>query len=88
MKSLSLPIDTKTDLGYTPLILAIKTFQFENAVYLLDHTEASPFAIDDEYHYTCQQWAHAVGPKSTEWTHYNHRRNVTPKKTSRTTDKK
>ena len=88
MKPLALPIDAKTDLGYTPLILAIKSFRFDNALYLLDHTEASPFAIDDDYHYTCQQWAHAVGPKSTEWTHYNHRRTVPSKKINRTADKK
>ena len=88
MKSSGLPIDVKTDLGYTPLILAIKSFRFDNAIFLLDHTESSPFAIDNEYHYTCQQWAHAVGPKSTEWTHYNRQRSPNANKKSRLTDKK
>jgi len=81
MKSSGLSIDCKTELGYTPLILAIKSFRFDNAIYLLDHTDASPFVQDDEHHLTCQQWAQNVGPKSNEWTYYNHRGNSTIKKT-------
>jgi ankyrin repeat protein len=72
MKSIGLSIDCKTELGYTPLILSIKSFRFDNAIYLLDHTDASPFSIDDEYHLTCQQWAQNMGPKLNEWTYYNH----------------
>jgi ankyrin repeat protein len=80
MKSIGLSIDCKTELGYTPLILAIKSLRFDNAMYILDHTDASPMAIDDEYHFTCQQWAQTVGPKLNEWTYYNHRRNSTIKR--------
>lgn len=87
MKTFSLSVDTKTDLGYTPLILAIKSCRFDNAIYLLDHTEASPFAIDDEFHYTCQQWAQSVGPKSSEWSAYHRTRHLLPKR-SRSTDKR
>lgn len=67
MKSIGLSIDCKNELGYTPLILAIKSFRFDNAIYLLDHTDASIFASDDEYHFTCLQWAENVGPKSDQW---------------------
>ena len=87
MKSIDYSIDCKTGLGYTPLILAIKSFRFENAIYLLDHTNASPIAVDDEYHLTCQQWAHNVGPKINEWTSYSHRQNSAVKK-NKNTDKK
>jgi hypothetical protein len=67
MKSIGLSIDCRSELGYTPLILAIKSFRFDNAIYLLDHADASPFSIDDEYHWTCSQWAENVGPKSDQW---------------------
>ncbi|CAF1160644.1 unnamed protein product [Rotaria sordida] len=75
MKSIGLSIDCKTELNYTPLILAIKSLRFDNAIYLLDHTDASPFVIDDEYHFTCQQWAQHVGPKLNERTCYYPKRN-------------
>lgn len=74
MQSVGLSMDCKTELGYTPLILAIRTFRFDNAIYFLEHTDASPLASDDEYHLTCQQWAENVGPKSNEWTSYSQRR--------------
>jgi len=84
MKSIGLSIDCKTELGYTPLILAIKSFRFDNAIYLLDHTNASPLSIDNEYHLTCQQWAQNMGPKLNEWTYYNHnKRNSKLKKTKK-----
>lgn len=70
MKSIECSIDCKTELGYTPLILAIKSLRFDNAIYLLDYTDASPFAIDDEHHFTCQQWVQNVGPKLNERTYY------------------
>ena len=87
MKSIGLSMDCKTELGYTPLILSIKSFRFDNTIYLLDHTDASPFFIDNEYHFTCQQWAQHVGPKLNERTYYNYRRNSLLKK-SKTVDKK
>lgn len=89
MKSLGLSIDPKTDLGYTPLILSIKFSRFDNAIYLLEHTDASPFAIDDEFHYTCQQWAQVVGPKTNDWTSYSRlRQNQTTPKRNKNQDKK
>ena len=87
IKSIGLSIDYRTELGYTPLILAIKSCRFDNAIYLLDHTDASPFACDDEYHLTCQQWAQNVGPKSNEWSYYNQKGNTTLK-TTKNRDKK
>jgi ankyrin repeat protein len=81
MKLIGFSMNCKTELGYTSLILSIKSFRFENAIYLLDHTDASPFAIDDEYRLTCQQWAHTVGPKLNEWNYYSHRQNSAVKKT-------
>ncbi|CAF2061022.1 unnamed protein product [Rotaria magnacalcarata] len=80
MKLIDLSIDCKTELNYTPLLLAIKSLRFDNAIYFLDHTDASPFAIDDEYHFTCQQWAQHVGPKLNERTYYYPRRNSTLKR--------
>jgi ankyrin repeat protein len=79
MKSIGLSMDCKTELGYTPLILAIKSFRFDNAIYLLDYTDASPLASDDEYHLTCQQWAQHVAPKFNEWTSYYNKQNTTLK---------
>ena len=73
-------------MGYTPLILAIKSSQFDNAIFLIDHTDASPFAIDNEYHLTCEQWVQHVEPKLNEWAFYYHRRNPLIKK--RNTDKR
>ncbi|CAF4730542.1 unnamed protein product, partial [Rotaria magnacalcarata] len=67
MKSIGLSMDCKTEMGYTPLILAIKSSRFDNAMFLIDHTDASPFAIDDEYHLTCEQWLQHVEPKLNEW---------------------
>lgn len=75
MKLIGLSMDCKTQMGYTPLILAIKSSQFENAVYLLEHSDASPFAIDNEYHLTCEQWVQHVEPKLNDWTLYYPRRN-------------
>jgi len=69
IKSIGLSIDCKTELGYTPLILAIKSLRFDNAIYLLDHTDASPYANDNEYHFTCQQWAQNVGSKLNDYNH-------------------
>ncbi|CAF4607938.1 unnamed protein product, partial [Rotaria sp. Silwood2] len=80
MKSIGLSIDCKTELNYTPLILAIKFFRFDNAIYLLDHTDVSPFVIDDEYHFTCQQWAQHVGPKLNERTYCYPRQHSTLKR--------
>lgn len=89
MKTSCVSIDVKTDLGYTPLILAIKSSRFDNALFLLDNTESSPFAIDDEFHNTCQQWAHAVGPKSAEWTSFNRQKSpASSTRRSRSNDKK
>lgn len=81
MKSLGLSMDCKTELGYTPLILAIKFFRFENAIYLLDHTDASPLACDEEFHWNCQQWAENVGPKSSEWMYFTQNRYSNIRKT-------
>ena len=74
MKAVGLSMDCKTELGYTPLILAIKFFRFDNAIYLLDHTDASPLASDDEFHWNCQQWAENIGPKSSEWMYFTQNR--------------
>ncbi|CAF0823946.1 unnamed protein product [Rotaria sp. Silwood1] len=87
MKSIGLSVDCKTELNYTPLILAIKSFRFDNAIYLLDHTDASPFVIDDEHHFTCQQWAQHVGPKLNERRYYYPRQSSTLKR-NKSLDKK
>ncbi|CAF1169178.1 unnamed protein product [Rotaria sordida] len=76
MKLIGLSMDSKTEMGYTPLILAIKSSRFNNAMYLLDHTDASPFAIDDEHHLTCEQWLQHVEPKLNEWAFYYQRRSL------------
>ncbi|CAF2984747.1 unnamed protein product [Rotaria socialis] len=76
MKSIGLSMDCKTEMGYTPLILAIKSSRFDNAMFLIDHTDASPFAIDDEYHLTCEQWLQHVEPKLNEWAYYYQRRSL------------
>lgn len=86
MKSIGLSMDCKTEMGYTPLILAIKSSRFENAIFLLDQTDASPFAIDNEYHLTCDQWAQHVEPKLNDWAFYYQGR--TPILRRRMTDKK
>jgi ankyrin repeat protein len=86
MKLLGLSLDCKTEMGYTPLILAIKSSHYENAMFLIDHTDASPFAIDDEYHMTCEQWIQHVEPKLNEWAFYYHRPNASI--TRRSVDKK
>lgn len=82
MKSIGLSMDCKTEIGYTPLILAIKSSHFDNAIYLLDHTDASPFAIDNEYHLTCEQWAQHVEPRLNDWAFYYQKRNATIKRKS------
>lgn len=87
IKLSGLSMDVKTDLGYTPLLLAIKSLQFENAIYLLDNTDASPFIIDDEYHFTSQQWTQYVGPKLNERAYYYPRRNSALKR-NKSLDKK
>jgi len=79
MKSIGLSMDCKTEMGYTPLILAIKSSRFDNAMFLIDHAEASPFAIDGEYHLTCEQWLQQVEPKMTDWTYYFQKRHPTSK---------
>jgi ankyrin repeat protein len=86
MKLIGLSIDCKTKLGYTPLILAIKSLKFDNAIYLLDHTDASPNATDDEYHFTCQQWAYSVESKLNGRTHSPTKNSVLKK--PKNTDKK
>jgi ankyrin repeat protein len=82
MKLLGLSMDCKTEMGYTPLILAIKSSRFDNAIYLLDHTDASPFAIDNEFHLTCEQWVQHVEPKLNDLAYYYHRRNPIIKRTN------
>ncbi len=74
MKLIGLSMDCKTEMGYTPLILAIKSSHFDNAIFLIDHTDASPFAIDNEYHLTCEQWVQYVEPKLNDWASYYQRR--------------
>ena len=69
MKLIGLSADCKTQMGYTPLILSTKASRFDNSIYLLDHTDASPFAIDDEFHMTCEQWTRQCEPKLNEWAH-------------------
>jgi len=75
MKLIGLSMDCKTELGYTPLILAIKSSNFDNAIFLLDHTDASPFAMDNEYYLTCEQWVQHIEPKLDEWAFYYQKRN-------------
>jgi ankyrin repeat protein len=83
MKSIGLSMDCKTQMGYTPLILAIKSSHFDNAIFLLDHTDASPFAIDNEYHLTCEQWVQHVEPKLNEWAlHYQKRSPIIKRKSA------
>lgn len=86
MKLIGLSADCKTEMGYTPLILAIKSSHFDNALFLLDQTDASPFAIDDEYHLTCEQWARHVEPKLNDWAYYYSRQSQNMKR--RSIDKK
>ena len=66
MKSIGMSMDCKTLLGYTPLVLAIKSSRFDNAIYLLDYTSASPLTVDNEFHFTCQQWAQQVKPNTDQ----------------------
>lgn len=75
MKLIGLSMDCKTQMGYTPLILAIKSSRFDNAIFLLEQTDASPFAIDNEYHLTCEQWTQHVEPKLNDWALYYQGRN-------------
>ena len=82
MKLIGLSTDGKTEMGYTPLILAIKANRFDNAILLLDQTDASPFASDDEYHMTCEQWAKHVEPKLNEWAYYYSRQSPNSKRRS------
>jgi ankyrin repeat protein len=86
MKLIGLSMDCKTEMGYTPLILAIKSSHFDNAAFLIDHTDASPFAIDNEYHLSCEQWVQHVEPKLNDWAFYYHRRSPIVKR--KNSDKK
>ncbi|CAF1123312.1 unnamed protein product, partial [Didymodactylos carnosus] len=79
MQTIGLSMEPKNELGYSPLLLAVKNQKYANALFLLDNTDASPFVVDDEYHMNCIQWTNFVEPKMID---NNCRRLITRTSTS------
>jgi hypothetical protein len=49
-------VDIRNNLGYTPLLLTIKNCRFDNAIILVEESNASLSIRDNEFHYNALEW--------------------------------